>query len=66
MGYTLESQREIFSGAETLLVAFENIAACPLLLNFACFQILNADSFTLALEVKVCRPVVYPVCPVFG
>ena len=37
MGYTLEFQRAIFFGAETLLVAFENIAACSLLLNVACF-----------------------------
>ena len=66
MAYTLEFQRAVFSGAETLLFVFENIIACPLLLNLACFQILHADNFALALEVEVCRLVVYPVCPVFS
>ena len=65
MGDAGQFQRAILLGAEALPLVFKNIVACPLFLPFRRVWVLHTDNFVLTLKVKVNRPVVDPICPVF-
>jgi hypothetical protein len=50
---------------ETLPFVFKQVIACPFFFDVA-FGIFYFDDFQLAQVIKIYRPIVYPVVPVFS